>query len=55
MKREIDADVDLQRLVATSDAVFDEDQRNAKESNETLDVLRKGLAEELDAFAKMLG
>ena len=49
----MDADADLQKLVADSDAVFKADQQNAKAAQQTLESLQKGVAEELAALAKM--
>jgi hypothetical protein len=53
IRKQIDADGDLQKLVKDSDAVFKADQQSAKTAQQTLESLQKSVAEELAALAKM--
>ena len=53
IKKQVDADADLQKLVADSDAVFKADQQNAKTAQQTLETMQKGVADELAVLAKM--
>ena len=53
IKKQVDADADLQNLVADSDAVFKADQQNAKTAQQMLETMQKGVADELAVLAKM--
>jgi len=53
IKKQVDADADLQKLVADSDAVFKADQQNAKTAQQMLETMQKGVADELAVLAKM--
>ena len=54
IRKQVDADADLQKLVADSDAAFKADQQSAKAAQETLESLQKGVADELALLAKLL-
>jgi hypothetical protein len=53
IRKQVEADADLQKLVADADAVFKADQQGAKAAQQTLESLQKGMAEELAQLAKM--
>ena len=53
VRKQVEADADLQKLVADSDAVFKADQQNAKATQQTLESIQKGVADELAVLAKM--
>lgn len=53
VRKQVDADADLQKLVTDSDAVFKADQQSAKAAQQTLESLQKGVVDELAVLAKM--
>lgn len=53
IKKQIDADADLQKQVKDAEAVFKADQQSAKTAQQMLEALQKDVTEELAALAKM--
>jgi vacuolar-type H+-ATPase subunit I/STV1 len=53
VKRQVDADADLQKQAKDAEAVFKADQQAAKAAQQTLEALHKEVEEELAALAKM--
>ena len=53
VRKQIDADADLQKLIKDSDAAVKADQQNAKAAQQALESLQKEVSAELAVLAKM--
>lgn len=55
VRQQLESDTDLAKLVKAADAVFKEDQRNAKESQQTMKRFRDEMAQEIALLGKLVG